>query len=186
MDAILCAPNVDTWSGRRDQALFKTMYNTGARVSEIIEMNVSDLSLTPKPSVTILGKGRKLRSVPLWKTTAATLKYWLPYIDNKQLSSSPLFPNRNGERLSRTGVAKRLALAVSSAVDLFPTLAKRRITPHVIRHSTAMHLLQSGVDITVIALWLGHESPVTTHGYIEADMSMKEKAMQSLEATSSG
>jgi len=178
MDAILNAPDLDTWSGRRDHALFMTMYNTGARVSELIGMSVSDLTVSPKASVTILGKGRKLRTVPLWPATAKTLKQWLT--DATPAPNSPLFPNRSGQRMSRTGVSKRLALAASLAATAFPALAQRRITPHVIRHSTAMHLLQSGVDITVIALWLGHESPATTHGYIEADITMKERAMQSI------
>lgn len=178
MDAILDAPNPETCSGLRDRALFTTMYNTGARVSELIRMSVSDLTISPKASVTILGKGRKMRSVPLWPTTGTMLKHWLSH--TVQIPGSPLFPNRRGQPLTRTGVSKRLALAASLAADRFPTLAQRRISPHVVRHSTAMHLLQSGVDISVIALWLGHESSATTHGYIEADMTMKEKAMQSL------
>jgi len=92
-----------------------------------------------------------------------------------------LLPNRNGTAMTRDNVIKRLALAVRAAAKVDPTLAKRRISPHTIRHTTAMHLLQAGVDISVIALWLGHESPATTHHYVEADLAMKERALARLQ-----
>jgi site-specific recombinase XerD len=99
----------------------------------------------------------------------------------KSDSHEPLFPSRCGKPLSRSGVECRLRLAVKKAAERFPSLEKRKISPHTLRHTTAMHLLQSGVDITVIALWLGHESPATTHMYVEADLTMKEKALQKLQ-----
>jgi len=178
IEAILGAPDDKTWSGRRDRAMFATLYNSGVRVSELTAIRVSDLEIARDTSLRIQGKGRKSRSVPLWNKTSRQLKDWLAFA---QLSGDePLFPNRMGNRLSRTGVTERLVLATQTASMKCPSLSKQRVTCHVFRHSTAMHLLQSGVDITVIALWLGHESPVTTHGYIEADLSMKEKAMSSL------
>jgi site-specific recombinase XerD len=168
-----------TWSGQRDRVMFATLYNTGARVSEVIGMHVGDLSLAPPAAVRIRGKGRKERCVPLWRTTAVQLQQWLKHYPRD--AQQPLFPNRAGGPLTRTSVTERLQLAAQGAARCFPELATQRISPHVIRHSTAMALLQSGVDITVIALWLGHESPATTHMYIEADLALKEKALQAMQ-----
>jgi len=179
IDALLSAPDPGTWSGRRDQVMFSTLYNTGARVSELIGMRVADLSLAPVAAIQIRGKGRKERSVPLWHRTAARLRGWLSEIS--RAPEQALFPNRAGGALTRTSVAQRLKLAAATVGDRCPELAGKRVFPHLVRHSTAMHLLQSGVDITVIALWLGHESPVTTHTYIEADLAMKEKALKTLQ-----
>lgn len=182
MTAVLNAPSSTTWNGRRDQAMFATMYNTGTRVSEIITISVEDLHFGPTATLRILGKGRKQRVVPLWKTTARRLRGWLREIDTEP--KSPLFPNRGGERLTRTGVRSRLDLACIAASLSCPGLRNRSISPHVIRHSTAMHLLQSGVDMTVIALWLGHESTVTTHMYVEADLGMKRRALEKISLAS--
>ncbi|MGQ9471607.1 MAG: tyrosine-type recombinase/integrase [Candidatus Aminicenantales bacterium] len=179
VEAILAAPEKTTFSGHRDFVMFMTLYNTGARVSEIIRLQVGDVRLENKASILIHGKGRKQRAVPLWKSTQCHLKKWLLRL--KSDSHAPLFPNRSGRPLTRSGVEYRLRLAVQEAAERFPSLKKRQISPHTLRHTTAMHLLQSGVDITVIALWLGHESPATTHMYVEADLTMKEKALQKLQ-----
>lgn len=179
IEAVLAAPDTTTWSGQRDQVMFATLYNTGARVSELTAMCVADLSLGPTSFVRMRGKGRKERAVPLWQATAKQLKRWLKQYP--RAPEQPLFPNRAGGTLTRTSVSERLRLAVQTAARRFPELATRRITPHVVRHSTAMHLLQSGVDITVIALWLGHENPTTTHTYVEANLAMKERALQALQ-----
>lgn len=175
VEAILAAPDKTTFSGHRDFVMFMTLYNTGARVSEIIRLQVGDVRLENKASILIHGKGRKQRAVPLWKSTQCHLKKWLLRL--KSDSHEPLFPSRSGRPLTRSGVEYRLRLAVQEAAERFPSLKKRQISPHTLRHTTAMHLLQSGVDITVIALWLGHESPATTHVYVEADLTMKEKAL---------
>ena len=178
IEAILAAPDRHSWIGQRDRVMFATLYNTGARVSELIGLRVADLTLEPSASVQICGKGRKQRIVPLWRETAAALKRWLrayPLVPDQ-----PLFPNRSGHPLTRVGFSERLALAARAAASELPELATRHVSPHVIRHSTAMHMLQSGVDITVIALWLGHESPATTHRYLEADLAMKERALNAL------
>ncbi len=125
------------------------------------------------------GKGRKQRSVPLWNTTVKALRAWLRA--NPELTAAaPLLPNRDGKAMARSNVAKRLLLAVRTATVQHPRLSQQRVSPHTIRHTTAMHLLQAGVDISVIALWLGHESPVTTHHYVEADLAMKERALARL------
>jgi integrase/recombinase XerD len=181
IQAIIDAPTPYTWSGRRDRVMFSTLYNTGARVSELTSLRVVDVSLDSSPAVRILGKGRKERQVPLWDDTARQIKRWLQE-RGASGSEQPLFPNRTGGRLTRTSVAERLQLASEKAARKYPELSRRRISPHVFRHSIAMHLLQAGVDITVIALWLGHENPATTHTYIEADLAMKERALKSLQA----
>jgi len=139
--------------------------------------------LDASPSVHIRGKGRKQRSVPLWRTTADLLRAWKRRLPRTE-AHDPLFPNRGGAAMSRSNITQRLSLAVSAALREHPQLSQRAISPHTIRHTTAMHLLQSGVDTSVIALWLGHESPATTHMYIEADLSMKERALNRLKPQS--
>jgi integrase/recombinase XerD len=179
MQAVLDAPDTATWCGQRDRVMFATLYNTGGRVSEITGMRVADVALEGSAAVRIRGKGRKERSVPLWRTTAAEIRRWLPHIDSRP--DRPLFPSRSGTQPTRPAVMTRLQLAVQSAASACPQLAKRRVSPHSIRHSTAMHMLQGGVDITVIALWLGHESSTTTHMYVEADLAMKERALNAVQ-----
>lgn len=175
VEAVLEAPDRSAWSGRRDRVLFTLMYNTGARVSEAIGLCRGDVDTGPVTSVRIRGKGRKERSVPLWKRTIALVSHWLTEIDPGD--TAPLFPNRHGRAMSRSGVEERLEQAVVMAVDQCPSLRKKNVSPHTLRHTTAMHLLHAGVDITVIALWLGHESPETTHQYVEADVEMKRRVL---------
>ena len=182
VEAILAAPDVSTRGGHRDHVLLTTLYNTGARVSEITAVRVADAQLGRGPCLRIHGKGRKQRVVPLWKTTAARLREWL--VRARLPAEAPLFPNRDGHQMTRSGVADRLRTVVAKATQHCPSLKSHRISPHTLRHATALHLLQSGVDITVIALWLGHESPATTHLYIEADMKMKEQVLSKLEPPS--
>jgi site-specific recombinase XerD len=180
IQAILDAPPTDRWSGQRDRIMFATLYNTGARVSELTGLRVGDVVLDGSACVHLHGKGRKNRSVPLWRTTTTQVRHWLPRIDSRP--DRPLFPSVTGGRLTRPAVTARLRLAVQRAAAQCPSLTKRRVSPHCIRHSTAMHMLQSGVDITVIALWLGHENPATTHLYVEADLAMKERALQAVQS----
>ena len=171
----------DTWTSRRDHLLLAMLYNTGARVSEIIGVRVADVILDGGACVHLHGKGRKQRAIPLWHTTVAEVRAWLR--QNPTLrGEAPLLPNRDGQPMSRSNVVQRLDLAVARAAIQTPSLLKKRVSPHTLRHTTAMHLLQSGVPFNVIALWLGHESPMTTHRYIEADLTMKEKALARLEA----
>jgi site-specific recombinase XerD len=176
ISAMLEAPDANTWCGQRDRVMFATLYNTGARVSELIAMRVGDVELDRRsPSIRIHGKGRKERMLPLWRTTATQIQRWLRQIDCA--AEQRLFPNRSGGPMTRTGVTDRLKLACQAAAIQCPQLKPRRISPHVVRHATAMHLLQGGVDASVIALWLGHEDPATTHMYVEADLAMKERAL---------
>lgn len=179
MQAVLEAPDPQSWTGHRDRVLFTVLYNTGARVSEIINVRAKDAILDTSPSVHILGKGRKQRTVPLWRSTVTQLRAWTRRLGAIP-ADAPLFPNREGAPMTRSNVRQRLDLAIRVAAGKHPQLLTRVISPHTFRHTTAMHLLQSGVDITVIALWLGHESPATTHIYIEADLTMKERALSKL------
>lgn len=176
--AILAAPDQRTWSGRRDAVLLATAYNTGARVSELTALRVRDVLLDRQTAVHLHGKGRKQRVIPLWKTTAAQLRAWLDQINSAP--GAPVFPNRAGAPLTRSGIRDRLDRAVAVAAQPCPSLRGQRITPHTLRHSTAMHLLQSGTDLAVIALWLGQESPATTHQYLEADLAAKQAVLRRL------
>jgi integrase/recombinase XerD len=176
--AILSAPDRSTWSGRRDAVLLATAYNTGARVSELTALRVRDVLLDRQSAVHLHGKGRKQRAIPLWKNTAAELRGWLNQIPSAP--DAPVFPNRTGAPMSRSGVRDRLDRTVTAAEQDCPSLHGQHVTPHTLRHSTAMHLLQSGTDLAVIALWLGHSSPAVTHQYLEADLAAKEAVLQRL------
>lgn len=180
MVAVMGQPG-PTWSSQRDHLLLAMLYNTGARVTEIVRLRVVDVVLDSAACVHLQGKGRKQRSVPLWKTTVLEIRAWLRA--NPQLGpEAALLPSRDGHAMTRCNVAQRLDLAVARAATSQPSLAKKQVSPHTLRHTTAMHLLQSGVPFNVIALWLGHESPNTTHRYVEADLGMKQKALARLEA----
>ena len=141
MTAIIEAPDRSTRSGQRDAILFAVLYNTGARVSEMVRLHVADVLLDRASSLLLHGKGRKERVVPLWKTTATQLRAWLPRIDRGP--DDPVFPNRAGKPLSRSGVEHQLRVACRKASPRHPSLATRRISTHTLRHTTAMHLLQS-------------------------------------------
>jgi site-specific recombinase XerD len=178
MLAVIDVPT-DSWVGQRDRLMLTLMFNTGARVSEIIGVRVADVVLGPTSSVRLHGKGRKQRSLPLWKNTAKAVREWLH--TNTQLhADAPLLPRRDCKPMTRANVAQRRKLAVDAASAKYPQLKTAQVSPHIVRHSTAMSLLQSGADECDIALWLGHESPSTTHMYVEADLAMKERALARL------
>ena len=179
IQALVAAPDQLTWSGRRDHALLLTLYNSGARVSEVLTLKRTQVCFGVSTFVQLLGKGRKERTVPLWPDTAQVVKAWFAELGE---DAGPLvFPNARGKALSREGVDYRLQHATQRAIPACPSLATKHITPHVLRHTTAMHLLQAGVDIATIALWLGHESIETTHMCLQADLAMKEKALEKLD-----
>lgn len=180
MVAVLGEPG-ESWFSRRDHLLLTMLYNTGARVSEIIGVRVVDVVLDSAACAHLHGKGRKLRSIPLWDASVSEIRSWLR-LNPTLRGEAALLPNRDGQAMSRSNVAQRLDLAVRRASVAQPSLLKKRVSPHILRHTTAMHLLQAGVPFNVIALWLGHESPTTTHRYVEADLAMKEKALGRLEA----
>jgi integrase/recombinase XerD len=178
MDAVLAAPDPSGWLGRRDHALLLTMYNSGARASEIVNLRCGQVSFGSNTYVQLHGKGRKDRTVPLWPQTARVLQRWFREIE--ATDDSLAFPTIRRTVLSADGLNHLLQQAVQRASTNCPSLLTKRVTPHVVRHGTAMYLLQSRVDIAAIALWLGHESIETTHGYLEADLTSKQKALEKL------
>ena len=186
IDAMLAAHDLTDWAGRRDHALLLTLYNTGARVSEITGLQRKHVKFGIKSFVQFTGKGRKERAVPLWPTTTRVLRTWFQELESDQRYANVAFPNTRGKALSRHGVDYLLQECVKRAVVKCPSLADKSISPHLIRHTCAMHLLQAGVDITVIALWLGHESIQTTHGYVEADLSTKEQMLAKIAPAGQG
>ena len=171
--ALLAAPDRSTWTGRRDHALLLLAVQTGLRASELVGLNRGDVVLGSGAHIHCMGKGRKERATPLRRETAKLLAAW---IGNKD-ESGPLFPSIRGERLSRDALEHLVRKHCLTAASVCPSIGAKRVTPHTLRHSTAMDLLHHGVDPTVIALWLGHESVETTQIYIHADMRMKEKAL---------
>jgi integrase/recombinase XerD len=179
MQALLAAPDPAKWSGRRDHALLLTLYNSGARISEVLTLTRDQVSFDTSTFVQLTGKGRKQRTVPLWPDTAQVLKAWFRELEGH--AGRIAFPNARGRPLSRDGADYLIKQAVLRAIPTCPSLATKPISPHVIRHTTAMHLLQAGVDIATIALWLGHESIETTHVYLTTDLAMKAKALEKLE-----
>lgn len=175
MDAILTALDRKQWCGRRDYALLLTMYNSGARVSEICGLRHDQVTLATKTYLHLQGKGRKERSVPLWPITGKVLKEW--FRETGKSDGAVAFPSIRGEPLTRFAVHLLLRKAVRAAAPRCPSLKRKRVSPHIVRHGTAMELLQSGVDITAIALWLGHEHTETTDVYLQTSLTMKEKAL---------
>lgn len=178
VDALLAVPDRKTWKGRRDHALLLTLYNSGARVSEITGLQRQQVNFGESAFLQLKGKGRKERVIPLWPHTRRVLRAWFEELGDTERGIA--FPSSRGYSLSRDGVDYILQAAVQGAASQCPSLTTRRITPHVIRHATAMHLLQAGVDMASIALWLGHESLETTHVYIQTDLMVKEQALAKL------
>jgi len=176
VDALLAAPDRGTWGGRRDHALMTFAIQTGLRVSELIGLCCQDISLGTGPHVRCNGKGRKERCTPLTKHTVSVMRAWLRERGGQSLD--PLFPNARGGRLSRDGVEYLVAKYATIAKQKYPSFRNKRVTPHVLRHTTAMDLVQAGVDSSVLALWLGHESVETTQIYIDATMKMKEEILK--------
>ena len=175
IDALLAAPDQTTWSGRRDRTLLLVAVQTGLRVSELVGLGCQDVVLGTGAHVRCTGKGRKQRCTPLRKEAIAALRAWLQ--ERHGQPTDPLFPNARGQPLSRDGVEYLLAKHADVARTHCPSLRGKRISPHVLRHSLAMELLQAGVDRSVIALWLGHETLDTVQVYVHANPQLKEKAL---------
>lgn len=175
IDAVLSAINLSTWSGRRDHLMFTLLFNTGGRISEVLQMRPADVR---HRIVRLHGKGRKDREVPIWPETEKTIRGWCKY--DRPENAQYLITSAKGAQLSRRAAALRLKLAIRGACARCPSLRNRRITLHTWRHSTAMSLLRAGVQAEIIALWLGHEQLTTTHGYIEADLTLKQQCLDQL------
>ncbi len=178
VDALLAAPDRAVWSGRRDHALILLAVQTGLRLSELISLRRDDVQLDTGSHVRVIGKGRKERCTPLSKATRAVLAAWLR--EPTRALNQPVFPNARGGPLSAHGVHYLLAKHVAIAGKHCTSLTRKRVSPHVLRHTTAMDLLQGGVEQSVIALWLGHESIETTQIYLDANLELKEKMLEKI------
>lgn len=175
VDALLAAPDKRTWSGRRDHALMLLAVQTGLRLSELTGLRREDVTLSVGAHVHVIGKGRKERCTPLSKDTRAVMTAWLR--EPPRAPDQPVFPNARGGRLSAHGVHYLLAKHVAAASGPCPSLKTKRVSPHVLRHTTAMDLLQGGVEQHLLALWLGHESVETTQIYLDANLELKQKIL---------
>jgi integrase/recombinase XerD len=173
--ALLKVPDATTWLGRRDQLLLQVAVQTGLRNSELIRLRRQDVQLGSGAHIKCLGKGRKTRCTPLGADLAACLSVWIA--EQPAGPTTPVFPTAKGSAMSSDALQRLVGRHIKAAAQTCPSLRRKRVTPHTLRHTLAMNLLQSGVDITVIALWLGHESIETTQAYLHADMAMKEKAL---------
>lgn len=180
--ALLAAPDPGRWEGRRDRAMLALAVQTGVRLAELTSLDCGDVVLGAGAHLTCTGKGRKERSVPLTANTVAVLRTWTS--ERAGLAADPLFPTRTGRRLSPDAIQRRVTLHVNAAGNRCPSLAAKNVTPHVLRHTAAMALLQAGVDVSVIALWLGHEDIRSTQAYLHADLAIKERALARTTATS--
>ncbi|MGZ6565390.1 MAG: tyrosine-type recombinase/integrase, partial [Solirubrobacteraceae bacterium] len=175
VDALLAAPDRSRWIGRRDHALLWLAIQTGLRVSELTGLRSHDISLGRGPHLRCEGKGRKTRVTPLTSQTVAVLRAWIA--EQHGEPADPLFPASHGGRLSRDAVERLLTKHAQVAQRACPSLKRKRLSPHTLRHTSAMRLLHAGVDTTVIALWLGHETTRTADAYLHADLALKEKAL---------
>ena len=175
IDALVSVPNLSTWIGRRDRTLLLVAVQTGLRVSELTGLKCQDVMLGTGAHVRCLGKGRKQRCTPLRPETTTILDGWLR--ERNGLPDDPLFPSVRGAKLSRDAIERLITKYIHVARRTCPSLNRKKVSPHVLRHAAAMDLLQHGVDRSVIALWLGHESVETTQIYLHADMRMKEEAL---------
>jgi site-specific recombinase XerD len=175
VDALLAAPDQKTWSGRRDHALFLTAAQTGLRLSELTSLQHGDVQLSAGAHVRVIGKGRKERCTPLSRSTRAVLSAWMR--EPPRAGNQPLFPNARGGRLSAHGMHYLLSKHIATARRTCLSLRKKRVSPHVLRHTAAMDLMQEGVDRSVMALWLGHASIETTQIYLDADLALKQKIL---------
>jgi site-specific recombinase XerD len=184
IDALLAVPDRGRAQGQRDYALLLFLYNTGARATEAAELVVGAAALDAAPSVRFLGKGRKTRMCPLWPHTAKTLRQLLgARLDGPR--DEPVFRNVRGEPVTRFGIHDLLARTVRKAAETTPSLRTKRVSPHTLRHTTAVHLLRAGVDINTIRAWLGHVSLETTNRYAEVDLETKAKALETCAVTDS-
>ena len=182
MQALLNAPDCSTWIGRRDHAILTIALQTGLRASELVSIQCCDVALETGAHVRCEGKGRKHRATPLRRETVAAMKNWLK--ERRGSDHDPLFPTMRGDKMSRDALEHLVKRHIKTASKFCPSLIGKRVSPHVLRHSTAMDLLHHGIDQAVIALWLGHESIETTQAYIHADMTLKEKALAKMSSPS--
>ena len=182
LQALMDAVDLNTRTGARDRALLLLLYNTGARVSEVVTLDLDHLRLNGSARIDLQGKGNKHRACPLWPETVAALKDYLRKRFPKQPATPTLFLNANGAPITRFGIRHIIGKYAAIAADQCPSLKTKTVTPHSLRHTTAMHLLRSGNDINMVSYWLGHADINTTHIYLEIDMEMKRKMIEKADA----
>jgi site-specific recombinase XerD len=180
VDAILSTPDQNTLIGARDAALLQVLYNTGARVQELADIALLDLRFGSAPSVTVTGKGRKTRVIPLWQESVDIISRYVNFRKQEGIESEHLFINTKGEPLTRSGIGRRVTLHATTAAKHSSSLQGRSITPHTFRHTTALHLIEAGNDIAVVKDWLGHGDIKTTSQYLEISIERKRKALEKL------
>jgi site-specific recombinase XerD len=176
---LLASPDRTSAAGRRDTALLWFLYNTGARAQEVVQVRVADVRFGPPQQVRLLGKGRKERICPLWPQTVSFLRDMLRDRDIPDDAKDLLFLNYAARPLTRFGLVHIVRRYVARTSSSRPSLTSKRVSPHTFRHTTALHLLQSGVEINVVRSWLGHASVQTTHEYVEIDLETKRAALES-------
>lgn len=182
VQAILNAPDTSDLLGARDKALLATLYNTGARVQELADLTLTDVRFDTPAIVLLTGKGRKQRTVPLWPETVHHLQHYLHIRQDANIESNHLFLNIENQPMTRFGIGRRVALHAETAQKQCPSLGQRSISPHVFRHTTALHLIESGNDITIVKDWLGHADLKTTIQYVEVSIQRKQEALEKLPA----
>jgi site-specific recombinase XerD len=176
--ALLASPRAEDRNGLRDHALLLLLYNTGARASEILDLDIGDLRLDGNGQVKLLGKGRKQRSCPIWAETVEAIETYLEVRQARDPNDQSLFLNGRGQRLTRFGVRYIVKKHAARAEQKEPRIKEKKVGPHTIRHTTAMHLLRSGNDVNIVRYWLGHADINTTHIYLEIDMKMKREMLE--------
>jgi site-specific recombinase XerD len=182
LDSIDTAPRI----GLRDKAFIQLLYNTGARVQEIADLHINDLRFESPATVTLTGKGRKIRTIPLWEETVQHIQAYLQAREHAGIQSSHLFLNSKREPITRFGIGRRIELHGKNAAEKCPSLKDLKLTPHVFRHTTALHLIEAGNDITIVKEWLGHADLKTTSQYIEVSVARKRAALEKLPPPGSG
>ena len=181
LKAIIESINITTRNGSRDKALLILMHNTGARVQEVVDIKLNDLRFDAAMQVKLTGKGKKERVIPLWEDTVEAIKAYLLERKIKQDSDDHLFLNFKGESITRFGIRYIIKKYTNKAIEKQPSLKQKKVSPHTIRHTTAMHLLQAGNELNVVRLWLGHSQLNTTHMYIEINMKMKKEILSKMQ-----
>jgi site-specific recombinase XerD len=178
VDAILAVPDPGHWLGARDKAMVQLFYNSGARVQELADLKCADLRAEPCPTVKLTGKGRKTRVIPLWPQTLAAVELYLAVRQRAGIVSDHLFVNRKGQRMTRFGIGRRVGILAQEAAATCPSLDGRTVTPHVFRHTAALHLLEATKDITIVKDWLGHADLKTASAYLEVSLRRKRDALE--------
>ena len=186
VDAIQAVPDTATLMGARDAALLKMLYNTGARVQELVDCVITDLHVDGPASVTVTGKGRKTRVIPLWEETVEILSHYHHIREQAGFKSTQLFLNIHGESWTRFGIGRRVTQLAQAAAERCPSLKGRTVTPHTYRHTTALHLLEAGNDIAIVRDWLGHANIKTTSMYLEVSVERKRQALEKLPPPNGG